>query len=58
MKLKKPQKSGRQWKVVQGVHVTKLEGELDVLSARGWDVRTILGPPGNLAIVATRVLVL
>lgn len=45
----------RQWKVLRGVHVDGLGQDLAGLSEAGWEVHSILGSLGNLAIVATRL---
>lgn len=63
MAKKKPAKkktmpqSALQWRVVR-VHVDDLASALERLSAGGWVVFAVLGDPGNMTIVAKRMLTL
>jgi hypothetical protein len=55
---KKP-KDGLQWRVERDLNLDELARELEELSAKGWEIVSILGPlSGGFAIVAKRMLTL
>jgi hypothetical protein len=53
----KKSKSGMQWKVVH-VHIDDLERTCEEWTERGWNVHSILGQLGNLAVVLNRMRIL
>ena len=56
--MTKKQKAEGQWKVLRGVPIDTLAAVLEEWTGRGWNVVTILGPQGNVAVVLQRFLVL